>query len=108
MTFSQKQQDLQLTVDALEEALEDVIEDNTRLRNNVRILRTVNSGLRSKLAIAHKNDEAFVSACQEDVIFEAIEPESDATGYSEDRSEDRQDYPQGFQEYWGIGHTNYT
>jgi hypothetical protein len=120
MTFSQKQEDLQLTVDALEEALADLTEDLNRLRNTNRILRAVNSGLRSKLEIAHKNDEEFVSACQEDVESEwdlrdipfiksvsyidfdefakAIDPESDATGYVEERS----DYPQAFREHWGI------
>jgi hypothetical protein len=110
MTFSQKQQDLQLVIQGLEEALEDVIDDNLRLKNTNRILRAVNSGLRSKLAIAHKNDEAFVSACQWDDEIDAhaaqIDSESDATGYApifcEPWDEEKQDYPAAFREQWDI------
>jgi hypothetical protein len=96
---------------SLEEAIEDITEDNLRLRNTNRILRAVNSGLRSKLEIAHKNDEEFVSACQWDEEIDAraaqIDSESDSTGYVE-YVEEKSDYPQGFQEYWGIGNTSYT
>jgi hypothetical protein len=53
-----------LVVQALEEALELLQEENARLRNNNRILRIVNSGLRSKLETAQKNDEEFKSLCQ--------------------------------------------
>ena len=53
-----------LAVQALEEAVELLQEENNRLRNNNRILRIVNSGLRSKLEIAQKNDEEFQSLCQ--------------------------------------------
>ena len=68
-----------LAVQALEEAVELLQEENNRLRNNNRILRIVNSGLRSKLEIAKKNDEEFQSLCQSEVnrmenyggIFEA-------------------------------------
>ena len=53
-----------LAVQALEEAVELLQKENNRLRNNNRILRIVNSGLRSKLEIAQKNDEEFQSLCQ--------------------------------------------
>jgi hypothetical protein len=103
--------DNQNYVDSLEEAVEDLTEDNLRLRNTNRILRAVNSGLRSKLAIAHKNDEEFVSACQWDEEIDAraaqIDSESDATGYVEYAVE-TSDYPQAFRDHWGIGNTQYT
>lgn len=63
-----------LAVAALEEAVELLEQDNARLRQSNRILRIVNSGLRSKMEIAHRNDEEFKSACQEDILPESPEP----------------------------------
>lgn len=48
---------------SLEEAIELMQEECTRLRNQNRILRVVNSGLRSKLTVAQNNDEEFKSMC---------------------------------------------
>jgi hypothetical protein len=62
-----------LAVQALEEAVELLQEENNRLRNNNRILRIVNSGLRSKLEIAQKNDEEFQSLCQYEFEAEPYE-----------------------------------
>jgi hypothetical protein len=60
----------ELFIAALEESNELLSEENARLRNTNRVLRAVNSGLRSKLEIAQKNDEEFQSLCQAEVEAE--------------------------------------
>lgn len=57
-----------LAVQALEEAVDLLQQENARLRNNNRILRVVNSALRGQLEIAHRNDEEFKAACEEESL----------------------------------------
>jgi hypothetical protein len=54
-------------ISALQESIEDLQDEVTRLRNTNRMLRGVNSKLRTQINIAHNNDEAFKAYCQVDI-----------------------------------------
>lgn len=53
-----------LLVESLEESVEFLQEENLRLRNSNRILRRINSAIRSQLKNAYANDEAFKEFCE--------------------------------------------
>lgn len=53
------EQDKDFLIAALTESNDLLQEDNARLRNTARVLRSVNSALRGQLKNAHANDEEF-------------------------------------------------
>lgn len=64
-------EDQKFLIESLEEAVELLQDEITRVRKTNKVLRIVNGGLRRRLAFAAQNDQAFKDFCATDITTDA-------------------------------------